>query len=401
MALIGRVDEISRGIVSGWAADSQPPGSPADVAIVVDGVERIRLTPSLYRPGLKDLCAGSTGHFGFSYRFNPQLPAFRENSVSVRFVANGQTLARGERLLPKASAHSAPPSRRGRVPVLVNGVGRSGSTLLMSRLSLHPEIVAARRHPYEIKLVSYYSAALRVLSATADRENSSDPDTMIHDHLHIGYNPYNRPAFYSIARDQGSLQRFFEVEAPAMTGAAFRDIILHYYDTLATQNNEDRAEFFAEKISLDEVVRLGARALFGQIREIVLVRDPRDLLCSAKAFWRKTDEDAFETVAKATRTILDIRAEASQDVLLVRYEDLVLQCERTLDEIGAFIGVSQPIRPDPDAETGMFKIHATSRTPQDLIYRWKADLSSDEVLRCDAEFPDFMQVFGYDQTTGR
>jgi hypothetical protein len=400
MAVIGRVDEISRGVITGWAADSDPPGRPADVAILVDGLERTRLTPSLYRPGLKELCPGSTGRFGFQYRFNPPLAAFRDIHVSVRFVANGQTLNRGERLLSKVRAHSALPSPDSKIPVLVNGAGRSGSTLLMSRLSLNPEIVVARRHPYEIKLVSYYSAALGVLSATADRENSCDPDTMVNDHLHIGYNPYNRPAFFSIARDHRLLQEFFEIEAPGMTGAVFRDVILRYYETLATDSGRPQAGFFAEKISLDEVVRLGARALFGQIREIVLVRDPRDLLCSAKTFWRRTEEGAVKLVAKATQIILDIRAEAAQDVLIIRYEDLILKGGQILDEISAFIGVGQPIRQDSDVEAGMFKIHATSRTPQDSIQRWKSELGRDEVVRCESEFRNFMQVFGYDPTTG-
>ena len=157
MALSGYVDEISRGVVTGWAADLEPPGRPVEITITVNGERR---TTYIYPEGLTKVCAGSTGRFRFEFRFNPPLSIFKDANVAIRYADAGNVINRGEKLIPAIGSLRPLDATSGMLPILINGAGRSGSTLLMQYLSLHPAVVVARMHPYEIKLVSYYAATL-------------------------------------------------------------------------------------------------------------------------------------------------------------------------------------------------------------------------------------------------
>jgi hypothetical protein len=265
----------------------------------------------------------------------------------------------------------------------------------MTYLSLHPAIIVAHRHPHEIKLASYYAAALGVLTATADREHSTDPDRMVSDYLRVGFNPFNRPSFYSIAHDHTKLEHFFEIEAPQRTASAFRDIVLRYYELLARDYAKNTARYFAEKITLHGAPRLGIRALFGPVREIVLVRDPRDLLCSARAFWALDPSSALASVGEANRAILRLRATGDEDTAFIRYEDLITDPSGTLDQIADFIGVNEPFATAAGAGNGVLTSHATSESPQASMGRWRTELSADEITKCENMYGPFLDAFGY------
>ncbi len=269
--------------------------------------------------------------------------------------------------------------------------------MLMKYLSLHPAVVVARRHPYEVKLASYYAAALGVLSATADRENSTDPERMISQHLHVGFNPYNRPSYYSIAKNHKAVEHYFEVEAPARTASTFRDLVLRYYELLADDEGKPSADCFAEKITLHERARLGVRALFPKVRELVLVRDPRDLLCSARAFWGLDPASSLASVAHASRALLDLYQAAEPDVRFVRYEDLVMEPTRTMADVFAFIGLYPSHAPEYGDQKGeSFDIHATSKSPEASVGRWRKELSASEVSQCQDASRPYLLAFHYE-----
>ena len=394
MQLTGHIDEISRGVITGWAVDTAPPVRPAEVVILVNGIEHARIMPNLHRPGLTRRYPGSDGNFGFEHQFRPSLSVFRPQHVSVMFAETGAQLPGGSKTIQPVS--SGPETSMDAMrPVLVNGAGRSGSTLLMDRLSLHPQIIAARRVPHEVKLLTYYSAALRTLAATADRQASADPESMTSDLYHLGFNPYNRPSFYTIARDPQVLAALFEDEIPTILAGSFKNIVRKYYAILAADSDKGGVTHFAEKISLADTSRYGPRALFGEVREIVLVRDPRDLLCSERSFWHLDWNAALDSVRASNRDILRIRSDAASDVLLVRYEDLITQERLTLERIGAFVGLTHPWVSTSEHQNPMFAGHATSSSPAASIGRFRSDLSGEELTQCNLAFGAFCEAFDY------
>lgn len=400
MSLVGFVDEISRNLVAGWAIDTDHPERPIDVTVTVNRRAPVRLSANRPRPGLgermkarvkPELHAAITGAYGFEFPFKPPLSMFREHDVTVRFAETAAPLPRGAKKLSLPTSGNI-----GIVPLLVTASGRSGTTMLMQHLARHPGIVVADRYPFEIKLISYYARAYQVLVSGADRDKSSNPGTIDSDRYFIGFNPFNRPGFYSIAKDRGVLENFFERTVPQTFVGAFSQLLLDYYGGLKADQGKTGAKYFAEKVSPDETVRKGARLLCGDARELLLIRDPRDIVCSSKAFWKVSAERAPGMISPVIRRLQAIYDAKSDHTMLVRYEDLITRSAETLAAIDRFLGLegqSESANVPPD--DALFSSHGTSRTPASSIGRWKTDLSNDEIAICEREFKEFLERFGY------
>jgi hypothetical protein len=393
MALIGHVDEISRKMVVGWAADNEHWDREVEIAVFVNGKLVGRFPAAQFRDGLKgSLSAEATGKYGFEFIFEPALAVLDEHKVEVKVVGAPQLLPNGAKTL------KAPPQLQSPLtPIMVTSSGRSGTTLLMQWLSKYPELVMGQLYPYEMKLVNYYSAAFRVLAAETDRKNSTDPDTMFGEKFRylIGSNPYTRPGFHSVTTARKALERFFEETVPTAYAETFRKLVQEYYNILKQDQNKPLARYFVEKSVLDEAARKGPRLIFGSVREIVLVRDPRDFLCSAKAFWKASNDQAMRLVIHSSRRLEEICLQAAPDTIVIKYEDLVAAPAETMQRIGDFIGLSRVKASDVDTDKNLFGIHGTSSSPASSVGRWRNDLTEKEVEYCEQHLGSFMKYFGY------
>jgi Sulfotransferase family len=400
MHLSGYVDEISRGLITGWAIDLDDPARSPEIIISVNGEVCSSVPANRHRPGVgermkaqikAELHNAIAGAYGLDFTFNPPLSAFREHDIEVVFADTGQRLTLGSKRL-----HAPKPGKTDLVPLLVSSTGRSGSTLLMQHLARHPAIVVADRYPFEIKLISYYARAYEIMVAGADREKSSNPDTIVADPYFIGFNPYNRPGFYSIAKDRGMMEEFFETTVPQTFIATFGQLLSGYYGGLKADQGKSGARYFAEKINPDATARSGSRLLCGDARELLLIRDPRDILCSAKAFWKADPDSAAAGIARSLEQLQAIHDAGAADTMLIRYEDLILRSDETLAEIHKFLDLGSASDPG-DAASGqsLFARHGTSATPASSIGRWKVDLTKDEIAACQRTFAPILERFGY------
>ena len=74
-----------------------------------------------------------------------------------------------------------------------------------------------------------------------------------------------------------TLRRYLNSRVPGRIGAAFREIILDYYEEVAGDQAVDHPLYFAEKSLPERDARLGIRFMFPNTHEIVLIRDLRDV----------------------------------------------------------------------------------------------------------------------------
>src|ERR1700730_762458 len=289
------VDEITRSRVFGWVLDTDRPGESLRVAVNVNGREIECRTADRYRDGLEEY--GSSNH-GFIFEFDPPLSGFEELTIEVTIVDPPEPIPGGSKKLSVPRLAHAPGDL---VPVILTSTGRAGTTLLMSEFVRQSSILVAGQYPFETKLISYYAAAFRALVANEDREQSTDPDRMFaaENRKVIGHNPYNSPGHHSFAKNREPFECFFEQTVPEKLAALFRDLIFQYYELAKADLGKSRAAFFAEKGVLDQAPRQAARLFFGQVREILIVRDPRDLMCSAKSFWKYSSADALKMLNEA------------------------------------------------------------------------------------------------------
>ena len=206
-----------------------------------------------------------------------------------------------------ASSRSSPHDLTLR-PLLVTATGRSGTTLLMRRLGNAREIVIADLYPFEMKLLTYYGYALEVLTTASSREDTPSRSTSSR-RIRTG-----SASIRSITRRWSRCTRtapccyqFFGRRAMARLRPAFRDIIDDFYRDMQIHTRKPRARFFAEKCDVFTSARNFARLAFDGVKELLLVRDPRDVHCSRRAFWSDSAENSLQNLKTVQAVVLPIR----------------------------------------------------------------------------------------------
>lgn len=388
--LRGYVDIISPTRISGWALEDADLRRPINVDVFVNCIQHASPRADILREDLQRELG--YGHHAFAFEFNPPLPVIRDHQVVVRFGGTEQTVPNGEQTLRAVVLEQ----ERLLQPILVTAPGRGGSTILMKKLAAHPAVSVANVYPFETELLKYYSHAFGILTAPGDHERSGKPETFIDNHRFVGANPYNVASFAKAFRDPNRFEAVYQSVAPREIAAAFRAIINAYYASAAADQNKPGPLYFAEKCQLAGLARWFARGLFGNTREIVLIRDARDTVCSYRAFWSQPITEAIRLLRLSSDALMAVHKEQRADTFFLRYEDMVQRETDSLRQVTAFAGIQDFAPADADAERALFQEHGTSKSPAASIGRWKRELSAEEVKLCVREFMPYLEMFGYE-----
>ncbi len=409
--LDGRVDAFARHSIAGWAADMDRPELQIDIVVMVDGQAHGHIKADLPRDDLADLGTLGDGAHGFLYTFDPPLSSWRTYEVAVCYAGTEQPLRLGRFTMVSESGVSEsgvselpepPPLKSGsdgpvqRIrPIMVTTSGQPGFINLMRGLTIDPAIVAASSHAYGIKLVTYYAHALEVLTAPSGPASSSHAVAIDEDGLLLGPNPFHAAAYEGVFPEPYQLYDFFQNQASARIRGAFSALIADYYTALARHQGRENAVWFAEQSDLFDVARIFARAAFTDIREIVLLQDPRDAYCGYRALWSVSPAQAMDTLRKVRDSVVKLRLEERADTCFLRVEDLRLRPDSVMAEISGFLSLDHVIT--VDAETIEAAVVAASDPASTLgIGRWKTELENDEIVMFDREFGEFLLLFGYE-----
>jgi hypothetical protein len=296
-------------------------------------------------------------------------------------------------------------------PLMLNGLGRSGTTLLMHLLGTHPKIVAQRIYPYETHAAAYWMHTMRVLSMPADHRASAHPDTFLHNLWWTGYHPYQSTPF----TDGANTRSWFQQTYPEQLAAFTQQMIEEFYLSVAQDQGQLSPRYFAEKFYPDRLnyVPWLMHEIYPQAREIFLVRDFRDTVCSMLAFNAKrnqqdfgrafvnTDEEFVWLIRLEALRLLRTWQSRASAALLVHYEDLILNPTTTMQSICAYLDL--PIG-DADLSALLHQAHITdpaltqhrtSASARDSIGQWAQALSPSLRQICAEAFDDIHASFGY------
>lgn len=261
-------------------------------------------------------------------------------------------------------------------PLLVIAVGRSGTTYLNAILSRHPDIVAHTAYPLEF---SPFLSALFPEDATL--RGSTD-----------------------------SSQYFVDEATPLLStlvnvGRLNIENIDPIYAILA---GGKQPQYFLEKFH----PRLDLSAVFSvkpNARFICLVRDPRDVLISARAFdqkrgfrgFRERDGDTDEVVVLKYKEVFDqlVSAQKSSNAFIVRYEDLIADTASCLGSICNYLEINSSLETIQACLSNGLNIpedHRTSPAGGASKARWQEEMDIDLRGLYEKHLTDVILHFGYD-----
>ena len=292
-------------------------------------------------------------------------------------------------------------------PLMINTIGRSGSTWLSWLLSCHPQIVAFKPFAHETRVATYWMTVLQELSHPQSYLTQIDPPGLAASRWWLGDAGVNRGAF----RD-ATLREWLGQDSVRALAAIAQSRIDAFYR--ANTEVSDNQPYFVEKCSPWQIVPDLLSELYPRAKELILVRDFRDMFCSIRAFKQRRTNPGFgrdraendaqyiERFVRGFAKSLQRRSRSrGSSVKIVRYEDLVLDPVATLTALLAYLDVDssdavveETLR-RAENPTGA-KQHQTAKNPAASIGRWHDDLSDDLKATCDEALGPVLAEFGYE-----
>jgi hypothetical protein len=291
--------------------------------------------------------------------------------------------------------------------------------MLIGVLAMHPDVVAHKPFKQEPRFASYWKQVFKTLSSGCSREAPlACPSTGItqdgllgrelttpQELLHYGFYPEQWDDFY---------QRFCP-ELLAFCTAQLR----YFYAHAARLQGKAAPRWMAEKF-VPGADAFEVKRLFPAAREIVLVRDPRDVFCSVLAFMRKrgyigfgrewfdNDLDYLERAFIPGFAELHEYAQGNHHACLVRYEDVVRFPLMTFQRIYHYLGIDDSeecIRGMLDRVRGAAPedqaAHRTAASDSASIGRYRGELAADAVAIIEDSLAEALLAWSYGASSSR
>ena len=296
-----------------------------------------------------------------------------------------------------------------RQPILITTFGRTGSMLLMRLLSSHPEVLSYKPHRFEQRIVSYWIDALLTMASPTSFLRGVAPQGAVADAT--WWTGTEAPMPWPLHDE--AVQDWLGGDAVEDLAAVAQQRVEALYDQIAATIGAGDARFFAEKSNL-RVSALAAE-LYPEGRELFLVRDFRDMVCSVFAynekrgvsgFGRARADDDVEYVrrlggwAESLARALERRRDRAH---VVRYEDLILDREAALAGLLKSIGLDastttvNAMMDSMSEEIPELSEHRTTASPDRSVGRWRSDMSPELVAASDEAFGPALELFGYER----
>jgi hypothetical protein len=296
----------------------------------------------------------------------------------------------------------------GMQPLLVTTIGRTGSQMLLSMLDSHPEIVSYPPWATETRVTSYWADVFYALAGPRSYMQAVTSEIRGTNWWLGDWQPFEEPF------EDRALLEWLGTAQVEHTARFCRERIDAFYERLASGDSTGK-RYFAEKCVPSQPSYAGILSeLYADGKEVILVRDPRDVLCSMLAwnkrfglgsFGRDTAEDETDFVrgfmARQVRLLERSWKRRSDKAFLLRYEDVVSDPRETSRKLLAYLelntgdGAVDALLGAITPRTTEQLDHGTSASAHDSIGRWRRELDPGLVSLCDDLFGRALETFDY------
>jgi hypothetical protein len=392
--------------LAGWAL--APGGEVVNIQIDQGRQPLRRLARGVPRPDIAlayPEVAGS-GSAGFSLALEAaRLP--REFDLRLSALIDSDAIPLGR--IRGSRRRLEPAHELALAPLPVTTLGRTGSTLLLTLLSMHPSIAAFRPVAYDSRPLAYALEAASALAAPASRMRLLDSTADGGD--------------WWLPRESLTVEALERLEGPVrelLVGAPLEELLqsalaraTRFARDLAHADGGVEVRYAAEKCWPGHVPRM-LHELCEEPREIFLVRDFRDVFASMSAFNAKrgfatfgrqdvtSDEEFVGRLALDAEALASAWRERGERALLVRYEELVGDPSTALEQLFEYLGVERSGARIgsivADAHALLERTRLEHRTTDDTSAsngRWRKDLPAELQEACNEAFAGPLREFGY------
>jgi hypothetical protein len=295
-------------------------------------------------------------------------------------------------------------------PLIMTSLGRSGSSWTMYLLGLHPQLVTYEPTSCEPRVTSYWLQVAKTICRPTSYLQTVGA-VFADEYWWLGR--IDNAPVRSVPDEE--LEIWLGRDAVEEIVAFSQTMIDEFYTRAAKLSNKQSAVYFAEKFAPqhNETIDL-VWEIYSHPKEIILIRDFRDVFCSILAFNQKrgfvtfgrervdSDEEFVLVMKRMATRLLRAWRNRSDRAHLVRYEDLVLNGREAVSDLLAYLGVdNSPTVIDEMTEGMTVRMahqvsHCTSVDARASIGRWRRDLTPSLQAACQIELGDLLSEFGYD-----
>jgi len=281
----------------------------------------------------------------------------------------------------------------------------------MWALGCHPQITSYEPFAHETRVASYWATLLQELMDPNCYLTQFDPADLAAPRWWLGDSGNHRP----IVPD-GALARWLGRErVPALAAMAQAQIDDFY---IANADAGADVTYFVEKFSPWQMLPDLLAEIYPRAREIILVRDFRDMFCSIRAYNAKRGQQGFgrDGVATESEYIREIvrgfgltllrrwRAQPERAYLL-RYEDLIAEPNGTLSKLLKHLDLDagpatvEGTLAEASRRRSGSDGHRTAPDVASSVGRWRRDLSPELLKVCEEALDPVLDEFGYERTS--
>jgi protein-tyrosine sulfotransferase len=285
-------------------------------------------------------------------------------------------------------------------PVFVCGYPKSGTTLLISLLDGHPDLLVI---PEETKFFSkvyprnpgdQFDALFTDTNIAAIQRGIVDEPSGMRDYRHIDFNALRASAKAYWSQSGQTPQALLEGLAHGLSETTSQKRFLRWVEkTPRTENHLSIVSEWWPKLSA-----------------VFMIRDPRQTFCSHREYQKRRPNpskitlDTFLPRWKNSVTNFEKYVTSGGSGLIVRYEDLCAEPARVMGDVADLLNIPFQNRLVSPSRAGQqwtgnaasgTEFHAVSSRPPN----WPEKLTHAEVEAIEAALASIMKRFGYELTT--